>query len=455
MTTFASFAESIGVMDKAFISFVGAGGKTSLIKRLSWELFQMGKRVAVTTTTKMDANQSPQFWNASKVQNEEEIEETIRRSSGLGLVPFFYSAVEENDKLSGFSPDFTERIFKKVDYLLVEADGARGASFKVPRAHEPVLSEATTHLCIVMGCDIFESYPQEGLFFNFEELSKTPGFHRDEIVTPFTIRKLILMKDGYLRFARKDRKIFLVINKVDSASKMESMIQIAGEFYHCDFEKIILISREEGSPVISVDNSGDRVAGVILAAGKSERFGRQKLCEKIEGEAIIGRVVRQSLESKLDSVCVVLGYEAKQVRKCLDLLESHPALMWINNPNFERGMGSSISEAVSAVSSWADAVMIILGDMPAITTDIIDRVLEVYKKFKSKICYPVVEGRQGHPVIFRKELFPDLISLSGDTGAHKVIELNAEWAKVVEISNGRSQMDIDTAEDLEKFKSMI
>jgi CTP:molybdopterin cytidylyltransferase MocA len=369
----------------------------------------------------------------------------------LARVPLFYSDVGSDDKLVGITLHSAGKLYEKVDFLLVEADGARDASFKIPRPHEPVLPEATTHLCIVVGSEVFELPPEEGLFFHFDELRKLVDFPEEEVTPPGTLRKLLFREDGYLRHATAARRTFLLLNKVDSTDRVEALLPVAGELFHPALENIVLTSAEPGVPAVSIDNARDRIAAVVLAAGKSERFGGQKLCEQLDGEPLIQRVVRQALESKLDSVCVVLGYEADRVRGCIDILKSHTALMTIENRSFSEGIGRSIAEGISAVSQWADAAMIILADMPGVDPELIDAVIGAYKKSNARLCYPAAGGRPGHPVIFRKDFFADLMKLGGDEGARKIVEGNRQWAKVVKLSGERSQADVDTPADLGKW----
>ena len=453
MTSFATLTDALGLGEKALVAFVGAGGKTSLMRRLSYELYQAQRRVAVAATTRLGSYEVADFWNASRLMEgrEDVIDEVLDRAVTLARVPLFYSDVLKDEKLKGITLYSAEKLYEKVDFLLVEADGARDASFKIPRAHEPVLPASTTHLCIVVGSEVFELPPEEGLFFNFEELRKLVDFPEEEVTPPETFRKLLFREDGYLRHARPPRKTFLLLNKVDSADRVQALLPVGGELFHPALENIILTSAEPGVPSVCIDNARDRIAALVLAAGKSERFGGQKLCEPLDGEPMIRKVVRQALESKLDSVCVVVGHEAARVRECIDILKSHTALMTIENKSFAEGMGRSISEGISAVSQWADAVMIILADMPGIDTDLIDAVIDAYKKCNARLCYPVAGGRPGHPVIFRKDFFPALMKLAGDEGARKIVEENRQWAQFINLPGERSQKDIDRPSDLGKL----
>jgi molybdenum cofactor cytidylyltransferase len=129
-------------------------------------------------------------------------------------------------------------------------------------------------------------------------------------------------------------------------------------------------------------------------------------------------------------------------------------MMVIENKNFTGGVGSSLAAGVTAVSSWADAVMVLLGDMPAVDGDLMNRVIRAYKRSNGRLCYPERRGRRGHPVIFRKDFFPELMKLEGDRGGRDIVKAHVEWARVVRLDEGDgSQLDIDTEADMGKVRS--
>jgi molybdenum cofactor cytidylyltransferase len=460
MTSFRTLKEALSLGDEALVSFVGAGGKTSLMSRLAYELYEDRRKLAVTTTTHMNFSEIQDYWNASMIregEGEEAIDEILGRAVMVSRVPFLYTEAATEEKLKGISTDLAESLYGKIDFLLVEADGGRQAAFKIPRPYEPVLPPSTTHLCIVMSGEVFEDAVSDDLIFNLEDIDKVMTIRRGEVCPPRLLRKLLLRADGYLRHATPPRKTFLLINKVDSADRVEAFIPRAGELFHPAFEGIILTSFEAGVPVVSVNNARDRIAAVILAAGESSRFGAagdQKLCVDYDGEPMIRRVVLSAMEAEVERLVVVTGHEAEKVKACLDILPAHMDMMVIENRNFTGGVGSSLAAGVTAVSSWADAVMVLLGDMPAVDGDLMNRVIRAYKRSNGRLCYPERRGRRGHPVIFRKDFFPELMKLEGDRGGRDIVKAHVEWARVVRLDEGDgSQLDIDTEADMGKVRS--
>jgi molybdenum cofactor cytidylyltransferase len=452
MTSFRSLSEALDVRDRALVAFVGAGGKTSLMSRMAWELYEERRRVAMTTTTRIGVDDVRDFWNATKLGDFDDatIDEVLGRAVVVARVPFLYSDTLPDEKLKGIGPKDADRVFGQVDFLIVEADGGRKASFKIPRPHEPVLPQATTHLCIVVGSEIFDQPVTRNLIFDLDGISKIMTIREGEVCPTGLLRKLLLREDGYLRHAAPGRKIFLVVNKVDTAEKVEAVMPRADELFHPALDGIILTSSEPGHPIVSVDNSRDRIGAIVLAAGRSERFGGPKLCREVDGQPLVQRAVMSALESRADRVCLVLGCDAEKVKGCLDILPSHGNFMTIENKQWAEGIGRSIAEGIAAVSQWVEAAMIVLADMPHVDHALMDKVISAYKKSNARLCFPEAAGRRGHPVILRKEFFPQLATLSGDEGARKICEDNLEWARVVKLADETSQLDVDTPEDLIK-----
>ena len=123
-----------------------------------------------------------------------------------------------------------------------------------------------------------------------------------------------------------------------------------------------------------------RIRGIILAGGSSKRMGRNKLSMELGGKTILDTVIDNAKESCLDEVVLIYG-KYKTTAK----------VQKIYNPNYEEGMSTSIITGMSGFDG--DAVMILLGDMPYINAQIIDRLYESYNNSDKNIIVPVVEGK--------------------------------------------------------------
>jgi molybdenum cofactor cytidylyltransferase len=189
-----------------------------------------------------------------------------------------------------------------------------------------------------------------------------------------------------------------------------------------------------------------RIAGVVLAAGSSSRMGTQnKLLSEIHGRTILNHTLANLKASKVDEIFVVLGHEADRVRASISLEGFH----FIHNPHFARGMSTSLISGISALPRGVDGTLICLGDMPMVTSRMMDRLIRAFNPDKGcSICIPIYAGRRGNPVLWPADLFPEIKKLKGDVGARNLLSRHEDVVCKVQMDDPAVLMDIDTQEDL-------
>ena len=189
------------------------------------------------------------------------------------------------------------------------------------------------------------------------------------------------------------------------------------------------------------------ISGLILGAGASQRLGPPKQLLPYRGTTMLGWVVNQVQQAKgVDEVVVVLGRAAVQIRDLVDF----GAARVVENPVYGEGCASSYRAGIDALSSNSDAIMIILGDMPGITPEIIDRVGAAWREGDAPIALCSYQGRKGHPMIFARSLFAQLVDLHGDKAAWKLVDANATTVQEVHFDLP-FPADINTPEDVQKL----
>lgn len=188
------------------------------------------------------------------------------------------------------------------------------------------------------------------------------------------------------------------------------------------------------------------IAGIVLAAGTSSRFGDQnKLLADINGKTVLTQSVQNIIGSKVDIVYVVTGSEHHRVQNAID----HLNVQTITNDAYEKGQASSIRAGIRAVRQHAsmDAVLISLGDMPYVSSSTINRLIATYQLGAAGIIVAGYQGHRGNPVLFDTSYLESLASVCGDTGArHFILESND--AVLVETEDSGVVQDIDTPDDL-------
>jgi molybdenum cofactor cytidylyltransferase len=191
------------------------------------------------------------------------------------------------------------------------------------------------------------------------------------------------------------------------------------------------------------------VAGVVLAAGTSTRMGSNKLFLEINGETIVHRAVRRAIEAGLDPVIVVVGHEADRTREAIDTLRCQPVF----NPNFEAGVNSSLRAGIYAASETAaQAAVVILADMPFVTSEMIATLVDEYQQGTAPLVVSDYEGVNAPPVLYDRSLFPELAMSEGQGCGKHVVKRHRDEARSVAWP-AAALADLDVPEDVERMKA--
>ncbi len=138
----------------------------------------------------------------------------------------------------------------------------------------------------------------------------------------------------------------------------------------------------------------DSICTIILAAGASKRLGFNKLCVRVNGEAVIRRTVRLFMEAGTGEIVVVTGFEREKIERELEGLP----VTFVHNEHYEDGMSASIRAALPVIRH-TELALFHLGDKPFVEPEVIDRVLRAFDAGDGSIVVPVHEGIKGHPVL--------------------------------------------------------
>jgi molybdenum cofactor cytidylyltransferase len=185
-----------------------------------------------------------------------------------------------------------------------------------------------------------------------------------------------------------------------------------------------------------------KITGLVLAAGESRRMGVTKQLLPFGHNTILGQVIRNALESNLDEIVVVLGYQAQEIGQNI----SDAPVKVVVNPEFREGLSSSIKKGLSNITETS-AVMILLGDQPLVGKEIINRLLAELGRGDRGIIVPVYDNIRGHPVIFTPLYRDELLALQGDVGGKEIVRDHAEDVTEVNIDSEAVICDIDDRDD--------
>ena len=160
------------------------------------------------------------------------------------------------------------------------------------------------------------------------------------------------------------------------------------------------------------------ISAIMLAAGQSKRMkGENKLSKKINGIPLINHSVKNILDSSVDELIIVLGYQKEIIEK---IINKNEKIKLVFNKDFETGMASSIKIGLNNLSKNTEAFFICLGDMPYVNHNIYNELIK--SKNNNDVVIPTYNGQQGNPILFSKTIKNILMNVSGDSGAKKIID---------------------------------
>jgi len=260
-------SEALNLKERAFISLVGAGGKSTLFNRLAEELAYKNKRMILTTTTKMFSWQLAPFVKKDRLiegRDEETIQECIKKYFSIegkgGRLAVIGEKIEDNgeEKVSGPPPEWLDKWWEDriVDYFLVEADGAAGRPVKAPASHEPVIPLSTTDLIGVIGIDALGLSLLEENVFRSEIFSRLTGLNLGEKVGIEALASLICHPQGLFKGAPPGCRCHLFINKAEDPEDLKMAEELT-------FQVLKICHRRISDIIIGAAGQKEVVAEVI------------------------------------------------------------------------------------------------------------------------------------------------------------------------------------------------
>ena len=196
----------------------------------------------------------------------------------------------------------------------------------------------------------------------------------------------------------------------------------------------------------------DKIAGLVLAAGLSNRMGgNTKALLKLQDKTFLEIVVEKLKSAGVEDIFIVIGHQKKRI---LELAEKNPLLNtgyhFIFNPRYkEGGMLSSIIAGLNQIDEDYDALMLYPVDFPLVKTDTIKQIIGEFAKHRNGIISPAYKGRMGHPVLISVGYFDEIKNAPADKGARVVIH-NYEGKpdlRLIDVDDEGIRFDIDTKED--------
>jgi molybdenum cofactor cytidylyltransferase len=190
------------------------------------------------------------------------------------------------------------------------------------------------------------------------------------------------------------------------------------------------------------------IVAAILSAGESSRMGRPKALLPIDGVRFIEKIVTSLRSTRVGKIMVVLGHNAAEMRQRISDLQ----VDLVTNPDYKQGQLSSLAAAIRSIETGNDAervdgILVHLVDHPYINAALVNLMIERFYETKKLIVVPRYENRRGHPVIFSKALFGELLAAPLDRGAKAVVHAHRDDTLEIDTNYEGAIIDIDTPEE--------
>lgn len=449
-------------LPKPIIALTGAGGKTSLLFRLGAELAAAGRQTLLTATTRLAAHQvdlAPFSLVAADPQMlAGELPTSLR---GYRQVLAMAGPAHEPGKLAGLLPDVVDELatLPDVEAVVVEADGSRGRPLKAPAGHEPVVPSCATHVIVVAGMAAVGQPLDERWVHRPEVVAELTGLRLGDRLTAEAMARLLIHPLGGLKGIPPAAQAILYLNLAANADPAAARLAaarqiaqavlrqpvVAGPASAPRYRAVLIGNAQAESPVLEAHG---RAVGVVLAAGRSERFATHGVAKQLlpwgRGNTLAGHVIDIALAAEtLNEVMVVTGYQGQALAAAL---AGRPVTI-VDNPAWQTGQSSSLHAALAAMPPDGAAAVFLLADQPDVTPTTVDALVEAHRRSLAPIVAPVYrEGQRGNPVLFDRSTFPDLRALTGDVGGRLLIDRYPDAVQLVAIDQPQPR-GIETWED--------
>ncbi len=438
-----NLADALRAAEAACSAFVGAGGKTTALFQLAR---QLRPPVIVTATSHLGAWQVPLADRHIIAEQPHELAVLDEVSAGVSLV----SGPLEGERTQPVNEAVLYALHEKCKArslpLLVEADGARQKALKAPAAHEPPIPPFADLVIVLAGMGGVGEPLHDANVFRADLFGRLSGLDGGQAVTLEALVRVLCHPLGGLKNIPPAARRIALLNQADTPSLQAQGARMAAS----------LLEAYDAVAVASLKNGGDSIhavyepmAGLILAAGESRRFGAPKQLLDWKGQPFVRHVAQTALRAGLRPVLVVTGFYAAEVEAALRDLP----VGIVRNQAWQEGQARSIRavlEGLLASGVKAGGALFLLADQPQVSVEVIHALTERHAHSRPAILAPLVlEEKRANPVLFDRVCFPDLLQLKGDSGGRalfgKYPPAYLPW------HDASLLLDVDTPEDYRRL----
>lgn len=442
--------QAFGVMRGDVVAFVGAGGKTSALVGLGYELIEMGWRVLATTTTAIDQEQLGLMPYTMRYNDNPRV---LSQALTDHRFVFLYEKIKENRV---YSPkiDWTPQLLDTIDsdVLLIEADTANGRGWKSPRAGEPNIPNETSLVIPMVSLGVVEQPFTEDVVYNPQPMTEKYGFYPHATIHAPWLGQVLRDDEMGLKGIPQNARVVAFINQtaIKGYARQRARMIARTALKSLRLEGVAIGAVRAEEPVYEVQRS---VGAIVLAGGSSSRMGYPKMfLPWLDGKTVLESILEQLIHSKLDHITVVAGEYYEPLKRMLWKSD----IQLVNNRAHKvGGMLSSIQAGLRAMPSGVSTAMLTLGDQPQLEAKVLYRLLKQYAENGNTIAVPSYQMRRGHPYLVHRRHWKDILMLPSGKTMRDFLHSQSKNILYVEVNSEKILQDMDTPQDYARARQEV
>ena len=399
------------------VAFIGAGGKTSLMVGLGYELAEAGWRVLATTTTQLSQDQLGLFPCAmSSRADAPAISQALNDYQFVLLHDQVYGG-----RVYGPTVEWTRQLLDSVDsdILLVEADDAAGLPFKAPTADEPQVPLETSLVVSVASLSAVGAPLDSEHIYNPQAMIDRFGFVSNSPVKSPWLAQVLRDDELGLRGVPEDARVVVYLNQTPERGFLRGRARMIARL-SLQSERISAVSLGEVRGVEPVYELQRAVGALVLAAGDSSRRADNiMLRQRDKGKTALAQVTEKLMRARFDHIRVISGYCAGDVRAEATRL----GLKAVHNRSYvSGGLISSIKTGLRALPAHVSAALIVPGDQADIQPRVIYHVLSAYARGDGEFIVSRYHNHIGYPILIGRRHWPEILKMPRQCELSQIIE---------------------------------
>lgn len=424
-------------------AFIGSGGKTTAIFQLAR---QLSSPVIVTATSHLGAWQTQQADRHVIVDQANGLPNIENGVPGVVLI----TGPQNDDRMLPVSREALMEIFHLCQHkgipLLIEADGSRLKPLKGWASHEPPIPDFADHIVLVAGMSGLGKTLSDRFVHRAEVFAELGKLDLGAEITAEALTGVLVHEQGARRNFPTSARKSVILNQADTL-ELQGLAQGMVPSLLQKYDSTIIASLRKNNLYAAHES----IAGIILAAGASTRYGAPKQLLDWKGEPFVRVITRRALEAGLYPVLVIVGAQVENIRDAVKDLN----VRVIQNNEWASGQASSIKTGIFSLHTASDmrpgGAIFLLSDQPQVTTSVLHALVASHAEGLHPVIAPMVSDRRANPVLFDRSTFSDLLTLEGDVGGRAIFHKHR--VEYIPWHDDRLLLDVDTPEHYQRLRA--